>query len=165
MDPDIHIVSGYQPGAIGRITELHADYYHARWGFGLYFEAKVATELSEFLSRFDQNTDGIWLVKDGKRIEGSIVIDACQASDKGAHLRWFIVSDALKEQGLGRQLINRAVRFCRSRMYRKIYLWTFEGLHAARHLYEDFGFRLVKQHRGNQWGVKVTEQRFERFVD
>ncbi len=161
MGSDIHIVSGYHPGAIGRIVALHADYYSARWGFGLYFEAKVAAELSEFLGRFDRDADGIWLVKAGKRIEGSIVIDACQASDKGAHLRWFIISDAMKGQGLGRQLIDRAVRFCRSRMYRKIYLWTFEGLHAARHLYEEVGFRLIRQRSGNQWGVEVSEQYFE----
>ena len=161
MDPDIHIVSEYQPGAIGRIVELHADYYYARWGFGLYFEAKVATELSEFLGRFDPGADGIWLAKAGKRIEGSIVIDACQASDKGAHLRWFIISDALKGYGLGRQLLGWAVGFCKSRMYRKIYLWTFEGLHAARHLYEDVGFKLIRQRSGNQWGVEVTEQCFE----
>lgn len=165
MDRKIHIVSEYRPGAIGRIVELHADYYHARWGFGLYFEAKVAAELSEFLSRFDQDTDGIWLAMAGNRIEGSIVIDACQASTKGAHLRWFIVSNDLKGRGLGRQLIDRAVRFCRSRMYRKIYLWTFEGLHAARHLYEDVGFRLIKQYSGNQWGVEVSEQYFERCGD
>jgi len=39
-------------------------------------------------------------------------------------------------------------------------LWTFEGLHAARHLYEKSGFQLVEQYRGTQWGTEVNEQQF-----
>jgi hypothetical protein len=41
-------------------------------------------------------------------------------------------------------------------------LWTFKGLDAARHLYERKGFRLVQEYEGAQWGVVLTEQRFER---
>jgi hypothetical protein len=59
--PEIKIESGYVPGSIGRISELHGTYYHEHWGFGVYFEAKVATELSEFLRRYDGNRDGIWI--------------------------------------------------------------------------------------------------------
>ena len=51
--------------------------------------------------------------------------------------------------------------FCQSRRYQHVYLWTFEGLHAARHLYDKAGFRLVHEQRGTQWGHDVTEQRFE----
>ena len=49
------LLTGYIPGSIGRIVELHATYYHPNWGFGLFFEAKVAKDLSEFLSRFDED--------------------------------------------------------------------------------------------------------------
>ncbi len=155
------IESGYLPGAIGRVSELHGVYYHAHWGFGLYFEAKVATELSAFLSRYDEDRDGAWIAVAGSRVEGAIFIDGIHAADEGAHLRWFILSDALRGKGLGRELVKRAVDFCRRRSYPKIYLWTFEGLDAARHLYEDAGFRLVRQHRGVQWGTEVTEQCYE----
>jgi GNAT superfamily N-acetyltransferase len=50
--------------------------------------------------------------------------------------------------------------FCRRKGYSTVYLWTFEGLAAARHLYEKFGFTLVEQQRGDQWGSTVNEQRF-----
>ncbi|AOY57043.1 MULTISPECIES: GNAT family N-acetyltransferase [Desulfococcus] len=155
---DYSIENGYVPGAIGRISELHGVYYHANWGFGLFFEAKVATEISAFLSRYDAARDGIWLAVVDGRVEGSIVIDGIHASSEGAHLRWFILSDPLRGRGVGRQLINRAVDFCRRRRYPKAYLWTFEGLDAAKHLYEDVGFRVVRQHRGVQWGTEVNEQ-------
>jgi GNAT superfamily N-acetyltransferase len=95
------------------------------------------------------------------RVEGSITIDGIHALDKGAHLRWFIISDALRGKGAGRQLIYTAIDFCRIRGYKMIYLWTFEGLNAARHLYEDAGFKLIKQQRGLQWGAEVNEQYFE----
>jgi hypothetical protein len=51
--------------------------------------------------------------------------------------------------------------FCRRKRYPAVYLWTFEGLAAARHLYEKHGFVLVEQHPGDQWGMTVNEQRFE----
>lgn len=159
--PELKIKSGYIPGSIGRITELHGTYYHDHWDFGVYFEAKVAAELSEFLNRFDKDRDGIWFATLNGRVEGSIIIDGLNALDEGAHLRWFIISDDLRGIGAGRKLINAAVDFCRSKGYKLIYLWTFEGLNAARHLYEDAGFKLIKQQTGIQWGTEVNEQYFE----
>lgn len=49
------IFKGYIPGVIGRVVELHAEYYQKNWGFGIFFEIKVAFEMSEFFSRFDRN--------------------------------------------------------------------------------------------------------------
>ena len=161
MAREFIVDSGYVPGSIGRISELHGTYYHDHWRFGVYFEAKVATELSEFLTRFDEKKDGIWLATVNKRIEGSIVIDGIHAWDKGAHLRWFIMSDVLRGKGAGRELLDTAINFCKIKGYKMIYLWTFEGLNAARHLYEDAGFRLIKQQSGLQWGTEVNEQYFE----
>lgn len=152
---------GYIPGAIGRIAELHATYYHRYWGFGLFFEAKVAMDLSQFLGRFDQTRDGFWTVCLNNRVEGSIAIDGIRVPADGAHLRWFIVSQEVQGRGFGNQLMKEAISFCTERHYSRVYLWTFDGLHAARHLYEKFGFKLVEQNEGTQWGKKVIEQKFE----
>lgn len=157
---DLEIRRGYYPGAIGRVVELHGTYYHAHWAFGAFFEAKVAQELAEFFGRYDPLRDGFWIATVSGRIEGSITIDGVHAARDGAHLRWFIVSDALHGRGVGNRLIRAAVDFCRSNGYPRIYLWTFEGLHAARHLYEKAGFQLIKERRGKQWGTEVTEQQF-----
>jgi hypothetical protein len=93
---DVQIIRGYAPGAIGRVAELHAAYYHRKWGFGLFFEARVAVELAEFLARYDEGRDGFWTAQVDGSIEGSIAIDGLHAGVEGAHLRWFIVSDALR---------------------------------------------------------------------
>ncbi len=153
-------IRGYVPGAIGRIAELHGIYYHRHWQFGLYFEAKVASELSAFLGRVEQTRDGFWTVSREERVEGGIAIDGSEAESKGAHLRWFILSDKLRGTGVGNQLMDQAVGLCKECKYTKIYLWTFEGLHAARHLYEKFGFVLEKEQVGEQWGTQVNEQKF-----
>ena len=155
------ITSGYVPGAIGRVAELHGRYYAEHWGFGIYFEAKVAAGLSEFLQRYDQGRDGFWTAALDERIEGSIAIDGVNADGDGAHLRWFIISERLQGRGAGSLLIDKALHFCQKKQYKRVYLWTFEGLDAARHLYEKAGFKLIEQFSGTQWGPAVEEQRFE----
>jgi GNAT superfamily N-acetyltransferase len=158
---DVEILKGYIPGSIGRVAELHGIYYHQHWDFSVIFEAKVATELSEFLGRYDEKRDGFWTASLNGRVEGSITIDGIHAEKEGVHLRWFIVSDVLHGRGIGNRLIKEALNFCRNKGYRRVYLWTFEGLNVARHLYEKSGFELVEQCKGIQWGTEVNEQRFE----
>jgi GNAT superfamily N-acetyltransferase len=153
-------IAGYVPGAIGRVAELHATYYSQAWDFGLNFEAQVASELSEFLRRFDPARDGFWTANRSGRVEGSIAIDGARAETEGAHLRWFILSDALRGLGVGNLLLQEAVGFCGQRGYSRVFLWTFHGLDSARHLYEKIGFRLADEIEGEQWGKRVLEQRF-----
>ena len=157
----ITISEGYVPGCIGRITELHSIYYASTNMFGLAFEAKVARELGEFCSSYLPGRDGLWLARD-PAIEGSVAIDGSKAQEDGAHLRWFITSDEVRGHGIGKQLLAEALAFSDRCGYRKVYLWTFAGLGAARHLYEASGFKLVHDSPGSQWGTVVREQRFER---
>jgi GNAT superfamily N-acetyltransferase len=156
----MNIHPGYLPSCIGRVVELHASYYAQTAGFGLPFEAKVASELAAFCLRFDAARDGLWLAEQDGVVHGSIAIDGAHSADGGAHLRWFITSDATRGKGTGAQLLSAAMAFCEARDYARVHLWTFEGLHAARHLYEKHGFRLSHSEPGMQWGKQVTEQRF-----
>ena len=151
---------GYLPGCIGRVVEMHASYYARTVGFGLPFEAKVAAELAEFCLRYEPGRDGLWLARDQDAIHGCVVIDGSHDPECGAHLRWFITSDASRGKGLGSRLLGAAMGFCQAQGYRRVHLWTFDGLHAARHLYEKHGFRLARTQRGAQWGKEVDEQLF-----
>lgn len=158
-------ITGYVPGAIGKITELHATWYHRHWKFGPYFERKIALGLSEFFGRLDEKRDGLWLAAFEGRIVGSIAIDGVHAEKEGAHLRWFIVDPEYQGRGIGTMLIRKALGFCEECGYRRVYLWTFAGLDGARHLYETHGFSLCKEHEDNQWGVTLREQMFERLSE
>jgi GNAT superfamily N-acetyltransferase len=161
----IRLTRGYRPGVIADIIAAHLDYYAQAWGFGVQFESKLARELGAFLKRHDPARDLLLSAHgaDGGFL-GSIVIDGIEGDGgKGAHLRWFITSDAARGSGLGRRLLEESVAFCDARRYAKIYLTTFAGLGAARHLYEQAGFRLVAEIAADDWsGGSVGEQRFER---
>lgn len=158
---NIEVHAGYLPGAIGRVTELHAAYYSRNWGFGLYFESKVAKGLSEFLDRYDETHDGLWLAVKEDNLIGSIVIDGSRWTADGARLRWFIVAPEFQGRGIGTKLIDRALLFCRQKGFPIVHLSTFAGLDAARRLYERAGFRLRAEGKGGHWGTRVIEQAFE----
>ena len=161
----VEIVPG-QPGAVDRIVEMHRLYYAAAWGFGPGFADEVATEMAEFLGRFDPARDGFWTALVDGRVVGAVSIDGTGATgatgvpDAEARLRWFIVDPACHGGGIGRALLDRAVAFCRAAGHRRVELWTFAGLDAARHLYEAAGFRLIEEKESDPWGFKVRFQVF-----
>ncbi len=160
--PLFEIIQGYHPALLGRIVEMHARYYAQHVGFGRVFEIKIASELAEFLTRIDGRRNGIWSVFARGRLSGSIVIDGEDLGGDRAHLRWFIVDDSLRGLGAGRVLLQRAIEFCDIVGLSEIHLWTFQGLDAARSLYEALGFLLVEEKAGSQWGKEVVEQEFVR---
>ena len=57
--------------------------------------------------------------------------------------------------------MRQAMMFCEQNGYDSVYLWTFQGLGSAKHLYEKYGFSLTEEKTGEQWGSIVTEQRFD----
>ena len=152
------VTEGPEPGCIGRIAELHARHDAAASGFGLDFEARVARELADFCLAYRAGRDGLrllsapragpcparppwgsrklgaarrFLEKDGGRIEGSVAIDGSHAHGDGAHLRWFIVSDALRGHAHGRALLCAALAFADRCGRCRVVVWTFAGLDAA----------------------------------
>lgn len=154
-------LGGYRPGALAGTIALHMDYYAREWGFGVDFETKLAREMGEFLPRMDKGKDlflAAW--RDGSLL-GSITLDATGGGEKGAHLRWFIVSDDARGSGLGGRLMAETMRFAGERDYRKLWLTTFSGLGPARRLYEKHGFRLMQESEADQWNGGVREQLFE----
>lgn len=156
------VLTGYRPGAIGAVARLHAEYYAREWGFGVFFEAKVAAEAGNYFSRYNEYTDRAWLVEIDGAIEGSLIIDGGEAgaAEQGAHLRWFVMSDKCRGQGLGERLMAEAVQFCRDADHARVYLTTFAGLDAARRLYDRHGFTLISETSDTTWGVEVQEQLF-----
>lgn len=158
----IHIVTGYHPGMIGRITEMHGSFYAREHHFGSFFESKVAAGLADFSGRLDNPGNQIWLAMLNGRIVGSVAIDGEDLGNNEAHLRWFILDDGCRGSGIGRKLVAEAMKFCDEKQFAAVQLWTFNKLAAARRLYESFGFELAKEWQGDQWGSTITEQQFTR---
>ncbi|OCW59093.1 hypothetical protein AWJ14_04635 [Hoeflea olei] len=138
------------------------DYYAPAWGFGLGFETKLAAELSAFLAGLDPARDLFATAWRDGRLIGSISMDVSGGGPRGAHLRWFVVSDAARGTGLGRRLLEQAIAHADAVSAGPVWLTTFAGLDAARALYERFGFRLAEELDRDQWQGGVTEQLFVR---
>ena len=155
------ITSGYVPGALGRVVELHGLYYAQYWKFGVYFESLVAQEMAEFFRHFDTTQDGFWTATVDEKIIGSISICGQTREAQESRLRWFILDPGYHGQGIGKRLMQEAIDFCRTTRVKRVWLTTFAGLDAARHLYERWGFALIDEHEGDQWGTPVREQAFE----
>ncbi|MGI9486742.1 MAG: GNAT family N-acetyltransferase, partial [Geminicoccaceae bacterium] len=145
-----------------QIVTLHAKTY-SRWaGFGSAFEAKVASELADFIRERDGKDSAIWHATIKDQLLGSIAIDGKDLGERRAHLRWFIVDPSCRGIGLGKQLLAAAIDFVDKRHFTETHLWTLKGLDAARSLYERKGFVLMVEYEGDQWGARITEQRWVR---
>jgi GNAT superfamily N-acetyltransferase len=153
--------TGYVPGVVGKITEVHGVYYYENWGFDISFETQVGRELSDFVARFQAGQDGLWVAHVAGAFAGSVAIDGSDAANQGARLRWFIVTPAFQGSGIGKALLEKSIQFCKEVGYQRVFLWTFEGLETARYLYESAGFRLSQEHEVRQWGQDIKEQRFD----
>jgi len=156
--------TGYTPGVIGTITASHAVYYHEQWGFNLSFETQVARELSEFMDRYDSKGDGLWVAHSGEDFAGSVAVDGALVGTEGARLRWFIVPPPFQGCGTGAALLDRALAFCREVGHDRVFLWTFQGLAAARTLYERAGFQLAQEKAETPWGQPILVQRFNLWL-
>jgi len=161
-DTSLAIREDYHSGLIAGVTDLHASFYSKHYGFGAVFERKVATELSEFMGRIDRPVNTTISAYRGEQLLGSVSLDGEDFGDSTAHLRWFIVNPNAQGVGVGKRLIEKATAFVDKNGFRQTRLWTFQGLDAARHLYESAGFILAGEKPGSQWGTQVVEQEFIR---
>ncbi len=75
---------------------------------------------------------------------------------KGSRLRWFLVEEAVRGQGIGGTLLAALL----ADAPRPITLWTMADLADARRLYEAHGFRLVEEAEA-PWARGVPQQRFD----
>lgn len=160
---EVTIHEGYRPGLIGAIAGYHGNIHNQIAGLGAIFEGLVAKGLAEFMPREENSANKTWYAEQGSRIVGGITIDGEDLGNNIAHLRWFIIDNNLQSAGLGSKLINKAIDFCDIQGFDEVHLWTYKGLDAAKKLYERYGFKLVEEVEGDQWGKQVIEQKYARI--
>lgn len=119
--------------------------------------------IGAFIARFDAGRDLFLTAFDASgTLLGTITVDGADAAGAGARLRWFVVTSEARGRGLGKQLMEGAMRFVADRGYARTYLTTFAGLDAARALYERHGFHLVSETDADPWTGTRRIQRSER---
>jgi GNAT superfamily N-acetyltransferase len=159
-------ITGYRVGDIGKVVALQSAYYDRHWQLGRTFEAIMARDMGEFMSRFDASADGAWIARDGEKIIGSIFVDG--SNPEGVMLRYFLLDDDYQGLGLGKKLMGEAMAFAGSLHVSHMTLWTHDGLLPAVHLYEKYGFKTVESRRDIYWGANLNRlkmvKRFQRRI-
>jgi DNA-binding MarR family transcriptional regulator/ribosomal protein S18 acetylase RimI-like enzyme len=156
--PPVHI-RPHRIGDAGYVTFLHGIIYAEEYGLDSTFELEVGQGIMEFVGQFDPKWDGFWVAEAVDHVVGAIVI--VHRGRELAQLRWFILYPAYRGLGLGRKLMTCAVNFCRDKQFKKVFLWTFDELDAAIHLYRSFGFERNEKKTHRRWGRDLTEERYE----
>ncbi len=82
-------------------------------------------------------------------------------SETIAKLRLLLVEPNARGLGLGKRLVGECIRFARQAGYRKITLWTQSILGAARHIYKEAGFRIVKREKNDSFGAALVAETWE----
>lgn len=137
------------------------ELYKAEFGFDTpTWVAYVTDGVNELVRKFDPEKDCLLILEKGAAPAGSIAIT--HDDNKTAKLRFFFIKPEYRGFGAGRRLVETAVGFCRKSGYARVYLWTFDRLDTARHLYGSAGFRITETRFNDEWGDTVLlEERWE----
>jgi len=158
---DAPLLRGWVPGLLGEVIAEHGRYYATHWRLGAGFEAKVAEAMGAWIARYDPARDLILHARDADGLLGSISLDGAGSPAEGGRIRFFILADRARGTGIGRRLLGELMVFANASGQQRLWLTTFRGLDAARHLYERHGFHLVDETLDRSWGQPLHEQRFE----
>lgn len=148
-----------RPGDLGWVVGRHGALYAEEYDFDARFEALVAEVAAAFGKSFDPQCERCWIAEEDGIPAGSVFL-VRDGGDRG-QLRLLLVEPWARGHGLGRRLVGECVAFARATGYRRLRLWTQSILVAARRIYRDAGFRLVRSRPHRSFGCDLIGEDWE----
>ncbi|WP_194892464.1 bifunctional helix-turn-helix transcriptional regulator/GNAT family N-acetyltransferase [Catenulispora pinisilvae] len=149
-----------RPGDYGWAVERHGALYAAERDFDESFEADVAQIVADYARSHDPERVAFWIAEALGRRVGCVAL-VRRPTDDGvdtAQLRILLVEPSARGLGVGWRLVEECVAFARKAGYRRVVLYTVDGLSAAHRIYRAVGFEIVQQEAVQMWGHHLVEQ-------
>jgi GNAT superfamily N-acetyltransferase len=155
------LLRNHRPGDMGWIVFRHGALYSQEYGWDERFEALVARITADFIDQYDSKSERCWIAERDGDFLGCVFLVRDRTSEGTAKLRLLLVEPKFRGLGVGRALVQQCTQFARQAGYSRIVLWTQSILASARRIYQNEGYRLIKQEPHQSFGMSLTGEYWE----
>ncbi|QTL51273.1 MULTISPECIES: GNAT family N-acetyltransferase [Priestia] len=141
------------------IIDSHYKIYNKEYNYDLSFKEFISNSINQYIKNANSLLENIWILDIDGCPKGSISIK--RVNEDVAQLGLFLVDPSLRGTGLGKQLVQTAIDFCKEKNYKKVVLWTNSELVAARRIYKNKGFQLIETRKQFLSNKELVEEQWE----